>query len=108
MSNPDQPVRSCRVRDLGLGGVFVVSNAELQTDDVYSLELSPQLSVSRRRIRVSGRIVRVDPGRGAALEFTDMSVQSFDALDRLLRGNADRKERAGMLRLGPRHTPRFR
>ena len=108
MSNPDQPVRSCRVRDLGLGGVFVVANAELRPGDRYSLELSPQLSVSRRRIRASGLIVRVEPGRGAAIEFTDMSVQSFDALDRLVNRSAGRRERSEMLRLGPRHTPRFR
>ena len=85
-----------------------MANAELRPGDRYSLELSPQLSVSRRRIRASGRIVRVEPGRGAAIEFTDMSVQSFDALDRLVSRRAEGKERAEMLRLGPRHTPRLR
>ena len=83
-------------------------DAELRPGDRYSLELTPQLSVSRRRIRASGLVVRVEPGRGAAIEFTDMSVQSFDALDRLVNQSAVRRERGAMLRLGPRHTPRFR
>jgi hypothetical protein len=36
------------------------------------------------QIKVSGRVVRVDPGRGIAIEFTDMPLESFDHLDRLV------------------------
>ena len=36
------------------------------------------------RIRAIGRVLRSSPGSGAAIEFTNMTVESFDALDRLV------------------------
>jgi hypothetical protein len=57
----------------------------------------------------TGQVVRVEPGRGAAIEFTDMPLESFDKLDRLVHlGSTGRdRSRVDTLRLGPRHQPRF-
>ena len=111
MSNGDRPVRACRVRDVGFGGVFVLAEGPIRAGDHVALELAPALVPRRRSVRAKGRVVRVEPGRGIAIEFTDMTLESFDFLDRLLHlgpRSRDRVRRAEAVRAGPPHQPRFR
>ena len=84
MSVPDRAVRVCPVRDVGLGGVYVAADGFLRRGDACALELCLSASPKSPKVEVSGRVVRVEPGRGTAIEFTQMSLESFDHLDRLV------------------------
>jgi hypothetical protein len=87
MSSADQILRSCRVRDIGLGGLYVEDD-HLSVGDTWSVKL---LSARDRRapaLEAWGRVVRVEPGQGTALEFTEMTLESFDRLDRLVERNS--------------------
>jgi hypothetical protein len=76
------------VRDVGLGGVYVVGYGFLRRGDACALELRLSASPKSPKLEVSGRVVRVEPGRGTAIEFTQMSLASFDHLDRLVATHA--------------------
>jgi hypothetical protein len=76
------------VRDVGLGGIFVVDDCQ-ELPDPGRMEITLDAFPEGPRIQAAGRIVRVEPGRGLAIQFTDMPLESFDQLDRLVASNPD-------------------
>ncbi len=84
ISNADRGVLSCPVRDLGLGGIFVEADDCLRAGDACAMEIGLNDSPDGPRVEAYGMVVRVEPGRGTAIEFTGMSEESFDHLDRLM------------------------
>ena len=84
IANPDRGVLSCPVRDLGLGGVYVEADDCLRTGDICTMEISLDAIQEGPKVEAHGRVVRIEPGRGTAIEFTGMSSESFDHLDRLV------------------------
>ncbi len=92
ISNPDRGVLSCPVRDLGLGGIFVEADDCLRSGDVCAMEISLDYNPDGPRLEAYGRVVRLEAGRGTAIEFTGMTPEAFDLLDRLMalnRGNGE-------------------
>ncbi len=69
------------LRDVGLGGVYVEGEGPLVVGETcrMEIELGPGA-----RILATARVLRVEPGRGAALEFTEMTLDCFDDLDRFV------------------------
>ncbi len=82
VSAPDRAVRLCPVRDVGLGGIYVETDDCLRTGEICAMQLILSPSPSGPQLQATGRVVRVEPGRGTAIEFTTMSLESFDYLDR--------------------------
>ena len=72
------------VRDLGLGGVFLESDTCLGLGDLCTLEVGIEDGPKNPKLVATGRAVRVEPGRGTAIVFTNMTVEAFDQIDRLL------------------------
>jgi hypothetical protein len=75
------------VRDIGLGGVCIQGAEWLRPGDACDLELDPEGDETGEdgwRILATGRVVRVQPGYGTAIEFTEMNLESFDRLDQLV------------------------
>lgn len=84
ISNPDRGVLSCPVRDLGLGGIFVEVDDCLRSGDVCAMEICLDYNPDGPKLETYGRVVRLETGRGTAIEFTSMSPEAFDHLDRLM------------------------
>lgn len=84
ISNPDRGVLSCPVRDLGLGGIFVEADDCLRSGDVCAMEICLDYNPDGPKLETYGRVVRLETGRGTAIEFTGMSPEAFDHLDRLM------------------------
>lgn len=84
ISNPDRGVLSCPVRDLGLGGIFVEVDDCLRSGDVCAMEICLDYNPDGPKLETYGRVVRLETGRGTAIEFTGMSPEAFDHLDRLM------------------------
>ena len=77
-------VRTCKLRDLGLGGVFVDADDCLRDGGECTLEIRPDSAPEHSGLSFSGRVVRIEPGTGTAIEFTAMTLDAFDEIDRLL------------------------
>ena len=92
IANPDRGVLSCPVRDLGLGGVYVEADDCLRAGDICTMQISLDAIQDGPRVEAHGRVVRIETGRGTAIEFTGMSSESFDHLDRLVFFNASAAE----------------
>ena len=84
MTIPDKLVHICPVRDLGLGGLYLEVETRLRPGQSCALVLQLSSKPDRPGIEVSSQVVRVEPGRGAALEFTELSLEAFDQLDRII------------------------
>ncbi len=80
----DKLVQVCPVRDLGLGGIYVLVTTRLRPGQTCALELQLSSKPGGPKIEVRGQVVRVEPGRGAALQFTHLSLEAFDRLDRIV------------------------
>ena len=84
MSIPDKLVHVCPVRDRGLGGIYVEVEARLRPGQTCAMELQLGSKPNSPRIEALGQVVRVEPGHGAAFQFTDLSLDAFDQLDRIV------------------------
>ena len=81
------------VRDIGLGGVCIQGAEWLRPGDACDLELDPEDAADAGWIVATGRVVRVQPGYGTAIEFTEMNLESFDRLDELVVSRSRRSRR---------------
>ncbi len=84
ISNAGRGVLSCPVRDLGLGGIFVVADDCLREGDNCAMEIGLDDDPEGPRLEAYGRVVRIEAGEGTAIEFSGMSPEAFDHLDRLM------------------------
>lgn len=80
----DKLVQVCPVRDLGLGGIYVLVTTRLRPGQTCTMELQLSSKSDGPKIETKGQVLRVEPGRGAALQFTDLSLEAFDRLDRIV------------------------
>lgn len=81
---PGRPVQICPVRDLGLGGLYVESAGWLRLGQTCTVELRLSAAPESPEIPACGRVVRVEPGEGTAVQFTELSIESFDRLDHIV------------------------
>lgn len=83
-----------KTENLSLNGVFIESDEKLEpgTDCHVSLELTGQSS--RLWLEMEGKVARVEPGRGMAIEFTSLDLDSYGLLKHVVEYNqpADRQE----------------
>ncbi len=84
MSIPDRPVHVCPVRDVGLGGVYVQADGWLRAGQICALEFKLNALPESPMIEACGRVVRVETGGGTAIQFTQLSLEAFDRLDRIV------------------------
>ncbi len=84
----DTLVQVSPVRDLGLGGIYVLGTTRLRPGQFCAMELQLSSKPDSQKIEAGGQVVRVEPGRGAALQFTDLSLEAFDRLDRIVFNSA--------------------
>jgi len=99
ISNPDRGVLSCPVRDIGLGGIFVEADDCLREGDACAMVISLDDTPDGPEVEAYGQVVRVEDGQGTAIEFTGMSPEAFDHLDRLMvlnRASSDELNGAGL------------
>ncbi len=80
----DKLIQVCPVRDLGLGGIYVLVTTRLRHGQTCAMELQLSSKPGGPKIEARGQVVRIEPGRGAALQFTELSLEAFDRLDRIV------------------------
>ena len=80
----DKLVQVCPVRDLGPGGIYVLVTTRLRPWQTCTMDLQLISKSDGPKIEAKGQVLRVEPGRGAALQFTDLSLEAFDRLDRIV------------------------
>ena len=85
LSTTAEVLRGHEVRDIGLGGLYLRGEQNLEAGSACSLLVKPTGQHAGAGFFAAGRVVRSDPGRGAAIAFTGMSLASFDRLDGWLR-----------------------
>lgn len=63
-------------RDIGIGGLYITTNAELQTGDPISMEMV----MAGSQTRIDGVIAYVDAGHGLGVRFKDLSSENESLL----------------------------
>ncbi len=81
LSKGPHVVGSRPLRDVGLGGVYIKGEGPLAVGETCRMEIE---FAPGARILATARVLRVEPGLGAALEFTEMTLDCFDDLDRFV------------------------
>ena len=66
----------CSLRNLSLGGMFVVGNFKEEVDAICHLVFMQTGASSELTLRASAKVIRVDSD-GVAIEFTSMSNDSY-------------------------------
>ncbi len=79
-----QPARPCLIRDVGLGGLYVEMGEPFRPGDECTVAIGPDPLSGVPSFEAQGRVVHAVPGRGVGVEFTRMSVETFDRLDRMV------------------------
>ncbi len=59
-------------RDIGIGGLYMTTNAKLETGD----EISLNMSLAGEDFDVLGVVAYTDPGQGVGVRFKDLSAES--------------------------------
>jgi len=67
-------------RDIGIGGLYVTTDAELDTGD----EISMKMSFDGEPFNVKGIVAYVDQGLGVGVRFKDLTVEDVLLLKREL------------------------
>ena len=84
MRTTGHSARPCLIRDVGLGGLYVEMGEPFRPGDVCTLEIGADTETGVPSFEAQGRVVHAVPGRGVGVEFTRMSVETFDQLDRMV------------------------
>ncbi len=67
-------------RDIGIGGLYVTTDADLNTGD----EIALQMTFSGEGFNVKGIVAYVDRGVGVGVRFKDLTVEQLNHLKREL------------------------
>jgi hypothetical protein len=67
-------------RDIGIGGLYMTTNAQLET----GTPLSIRLTLGGKEIAISGAVVYTDPGHGVGVRFQNVSEENAEILKREL------------------------
>jgi hypothetical protein len=67
-------------RDIGVGGLYMTTNARLETGTLIFLKMT----VAEQEIGVSGVVVYTDPGHGVGVRFHNLSDEYKELLKREL------------------------
>ncbi len=72
------------LRNLSYGGLFVESKTIPPKDEEISLVLSIKENVPPIKIFLKGKVIRIEPEKGFAIQYTYISPESFDHLKKLI------------------------
>jgi hypothetical protein len=67
-------------RDIGIGGLYMTTNAALQT----GMSLSIRMSIAGKEITINGTVVYTDPGHGVGVRFQNVPDEVAELLKREL------------------------
>lgn len=67
-------------RDIGIGGLYMTTNAALETGTPILI----RLSIAGRDLLVNGAVVYTDPGHGVGVRFHNLSPENAELLKREL------------------------
>jgi hypothetical protein len=67
-------------RDIGVGGLYMVTNARLETGTLIFM----RMTVDGRDLAISGIVVYTDPGLGVGVRFHNLSDETLEILKREL------------------------
>ncbi|MCA1961005.1 MAG: PilZ domain-containing protein [Desulfomonile sp.] len=83
LSTDTQRISASRMRNISLGGMFVVTGETLPLDSICQVEIDLIGPASLLRIRLEADVVRVEPD-GIAVKFTKMDMDSLVHLRHLI------------------------
>jgi len=63
-------------RDIGIGGLYMTTNAQLETGTPISL----RMTIGGTEISLSGAVVYTDPGHGVGVRFHNISEENEELL----------------------------
>ena len=63
-------------RDIGIGGLYMTTNAKLETGNLISI----RMTVGGREIAITGAVVYTDPGHGIGVRFHNVSEENAELL----------------------------
>ncbi len=63
-------------RDIGIGGLYMTTNADLET----GTQVSIRMTVSGHEIALTGAVVYVDPGQGVGVRFHNVTDENAELL----------------------------
>lgn len=63
-------------RDIGIGGLYMTTNARLETGTPISL----RMTIGGEEISLSGAVVYTDPGQGVGVRFHSVSEETAELL----------------------------
>ena len=67
-------------RDIGLGGLYIKTDAELETGD----EIAMEMTFNQDDFHVQGVVAYTDPGQGVGVRFKDLTKEDILLLKREL------------------------
>jgi len=67
-------------RDIGIGGLYMTTNADLDTGTPISM----RMTLGGREISISGAVVYTDPGQGVGVRFQNVSDENAALLKKEL------------------------
>lgn len=59
-------------RDIGIGGLYITTNANLASGDRISMEMM----ISGKQVSIAGVVAYVDEGQGVGVRFRDLSPEN--------------------------------
>ena len=59
-------------RDIGIGGLYITTNAQLQTGDPIAMEMI----LSGKQVNIEGVVAYADAGQGLGVRFKDLSSET--------------------------------
>src|SRR5262245_18754485 len=63
-------------RDIGIGGLYMTTNANLETGTPISL----RMTIGGKEVSLMGSVVYTDPGQGVGVRFQDVSDETAELL----------------------------
>jgi len=91
LATDTQRISASRMRNISLGGMFVVTEETLPLDSLCEVEIDLIGPASLLRIRLEADVIRVEPG-GIAIKFTKMDMDSLVHLKHLITVHAGSPE----------------
>jgi hypothetical protein len=67
-------------RDIGVGGLYMTTNARLETGTPISI----RMSIAGKEITLNGAVVYTDPGHGVGVRFHNIGEENAELLKREL------------------------
>lgn len=91
LSTESLRISASRMRNVSLGGMFVLTHETLPLDSLCAVEIDLIGPASLLRVRLEADVIRVEPD-GLALKFTKMDMDSLIHLKHLITIHADTPE----------------